>query len=267
MKTFPLLPLLAVAALAGCDRAPTVRDICQASPELCADLNTSGWCRHDRAAIVHARYQFGLTNDVAHKFEELVKLESYVDCMSHVSQMVSKSGRKTLEQERSHFYLKSLDALEALQQETRDHSDPALSLYHWSRFNDEAALGRFLDAESQGQLHGIRLKRLAGLFFSESHPDKARDYLLDVVEADPEAAEQDSELLLQLGYVLSKLKQRETAYLFTYLGQPKQAPASPEALARHLGLAHTKVEQLVQRAEELADQMEAGRLPRAQLNL
>ncbi|MBW3163339.1 DUF2989 domain-containing protein [Ferrimonas balearica] len=267
MKTLPIFALLAIAGLSGCDRGPNVRSICEQQPALCNDLNTAGWCRHNRANIIHARHQFEMTGDASHRFDELVELEGYVDCMNNVSQMVGKTSGGALEQERSHYFLKGLAALEALQQATQKDPHPSLSLYHWTRFNDDIALNRFLEAEAQGELEGVRLKRLAGLFFSERDPAKAKRYLLEVVEANPMAARVDSELLMQLGYVLNTLKQSESAFLFTYLGQQGEHRAPPEALAEHLGLPAQKAPALVERADALAKEMSQGKLPLQRFNL
>ncbi len=267
MKTLPLMAVTAAVLLSGCDRTPNVRDICLDNPALCADLNTSGWCRHDRAAIVHARYQYQTTGDDAHRFNELIKLEQYVDCMSHINQMVSRTPGKSLEQDRSVFYLKGLAALDALQKATEDAAYPGLSLYHWARFNDSEALDRFLEAEAEGQVQDPFLMRLAGLYFSNINPEKAKHYLLNVVEADPQAARDDQELLSQLGFVLNELGQAKAAFLFTYLGQKQEPQTDPSALVRHFGLAPQQADELVTRAKELDTAMKRGKPLRDEFNL
>ncbi|MBY5920348.1 DUF2989 domain-containing protein [Ferrimonas balearica] len=267
MKTLPLMAVMSVTLLSGCDRAPNARDICNDTPALCTDLNTSGWCRHNRAAVIHARYQFQSTADDAHRFNEIVELEQYVECMSNIAQMVSRTPGKSIEQERSLFYLKGLESLESLQKATSKASHPGLSLYHWTRFNDTDALERFLSAESKDQIEGLLLKRLTGIYFTKSNPEKAKRYLLDVVEANPQAARLDQELLTQLGFVMNELGEHQAAFLFTYLGQRNNNLASPTALAQHLGLPTQQTEALVQRADEMANAMRDGEPIRERFNL
>ncbi|MBY5991665.1 DUF2989 domain-containing protein [Ferrimonas balearica] len=267
MKSLSLGALAGALLLAGCQPQLTVGEICRQDPQMCQDLNRDGWCRQSRAEVIRARHQEANSDDPLFLYDQLVALEEYVDCMGHVSRIVNTSPAKPREQERNRYYLAGLASLEALQQATQGHSSPALSLYHWTRFNDGPALERFLEAEAQGQLAATRLKRLAGIYFSAEQPQKAREYLLEVIEADPAGARLDEQLLLELGFTLERLGQREAAYLFSYLGQQRLAQGGAGALAGHLGIGSRQAAELRQQAVLLDEAMADDSFDRESLNL
>src|SRR6056300_853476 len=86
MKSIPLA-LVAVLALSGCEEPLTLRQICQEKPKICADLTKDGHCKNERMDVIFKRYYEAKLPSDKNRYELLMKVEKYSQCMSLASQI------------------------------------------------------------------------------------------------------------------------------------------------------------------------------------
>ena len=149
------LGLLALIGTSGCTELfkPSIASICEEHPAMCADLNPDAWCRAEKADLIRHRFahQNGMTTG-RQKYERLLHLEHYQACIVKAAQ-IRHIKHRDKEAGRMQGVLTAQDRLKKLKWRTRNDNDPYLSYYHWSRFNDEAALQRFLAFAKAGALN------------------------------------------------------------------------------------------------------------------
>lgn len=149
------LALLALIGTSGCAELfkPSIASICEEHPAMCSDLNPDAWCRAEKADLIRHRFahQNGMTTG-RQKYERLLHLEHYQACIVKAAQIRHIKYRDK-EAGRMQGVLTAQDRLKKLKWRTRNDDDPYLSYYHWSRFNDEAALQRFLALAKAGALN------------------------------------------------------------------------------------------------------------------
>ncbi len=146
-STFSLSTLffvLFIATAAGCDAMfePTVADICKAEPAMCQDLNTDGWCRSEKAAIIRMRYAHQNDDGESYKYPLMLAFEDYLACVDKASGIEHIKYREK-EATRLKGVLTAQSELKRLSRETKTSTDPYLAYYHWSRHGDPGALQRF----------------------------------------------------------------------------------------------------------------------------
>lgn len=149
-SNFSTFPKKSVAAgllslsLFGCGDffEPRIKEICSTHSEMCLDLNLDARCSYEKAEIIRLRYYHQDDKSDAYKYPLLLAFEDYLVCVED-AQHIEHIKRKGKEATRLKGVITAHKELKRLSQETQDSLDPYLSYYHWTRFNDKAALHRF----------------------------------------------------------------------------------------------------------------------------
>lgn len=138
------LGFVSLFAIAGCGDLfePTISEICEAHSAMCSDLNLDARCRFQRAEIIRLRYYNQDNQDDAYKYPLLLEFEEYLTCIEE-AQHIEHIKRKGKEATRLKGVITAQREIQRLSRETKQSSDPYLTYYHWTRFNDEAAFKRF----------------------------------------------------------------------------------------------------------------------------
>lgn len=144
VRCHKLSAAMTLLALGGCSDLfePTITEMCESNNEICSDLSTDARCRAERAEIIRTRY-YNIDNpNDDYKYPLLLHLEDYLACVE-VAQHVEHIKHKDKEASRLKGVINAQKEIRRLSRETKHSTDPYLSYYHWSRFNDEAAYRRF----------------------------------------------------------------------------------------------------------------------------
>ncbi|WP_290654547.1 DUF2989 domain-containing protein [Idiomarina sp.] len=148
MNKLALLSLTALLGLTACgERMPTVREMCDQDPGLCAVLNEDNWCRAERRQLIISRYANKLQEIPENQYYLLKDLQKNSQCI----ELASGIEHRKLKSKQSHrieAYLNSLDAIKALADKTATSDAPLLLYWHWANRSDTDALEQLLVLEN-----------------------------------------------------------------------------------------------------------------------
>ncbi|MCW8092079.1 DUF2989 domain-containing protein [Alteromonas sp. ASW11-130] len=148
-----MFPILCIY-LTGCGEyfSPKVSEICSTHPNLCSDLNSDSWCRSEKAEIVNHRYRHREPLTAKQQYRLLILFEDYRACITKAAGIEHIKYREK-ESDRMKGVITAKRELKRLARATKNDPNPYLSYYHWSRFSDDNALQRFMNANRTGKLN------------------------------------------------------------------------------------------------------------------
>lgn len=168
--------MIALLALAGCEKELTVAKICQDNPALCSDLNEDSHCNIQRREVIFQRYaESKLPSDI-NKFNLLIGFEKYSKCIE-LAAGIEHIKLKEKTTSRVNGYLTSLREIKRLTEETVSSELPNLLYYHWSRQQSKPHLEKFLLAEQNGQLETPQLQFALASYYMKRDLNKTIDVL------------------------------------------------------------------------------------------
>ncbi|WP_235375427.1 DUF2989 domain-containing protein [Shewanella sp. cp20] len=211
----PLLSLLAIFGLFGCDNAANTATICKNNPELCDDLHRDSWCRYERADLIRKRFALKNTPSPSGKqiYQHLINLENYNKCIE-----LAAGVQHIMHPERTNDRVRafgiSAQNLQQLRDTTKDNPDLYLSYYHWIRLNDQAALSRVIKAQQAGLIEDIEILASLASYYQKSNLNKAKALYLQLLDqSDPDNFNPD--WLLGLASIYHQQNDLEKTYLFS----------------------------------------------------
>jgi hypothetical protein len=219
LSTRKAMRILAVTVflllLAGCEDlfAPNARDMCLEQPQFCADLNPDGWCQAEKSQVIKNRYADLKNPQEITDYRLLIAFEKYKVCVSKAAQIVHiKQPEK--QAERMKAVVVAEKELKRLTRKTRQSKEPHLQYYHWSRFNDQAALKNFLLYRDQNKLDTPDLQLGLAAYYVKFDLDKAIKALFHALELYQEHDDIDNEIFKSLSTIYLKLEDYQKAYIW-----------------------------------------------------
>ncbi len=218
------LALITTIWLFGCDfkKEKNVVEICNEYPRMCAGFNTDAWCRTEKSNIIRKRYAQLVSPSDENRYQLLILFESYRDCVHKASQ-IEHLKLKQKKNSRVEGYMMAQRELKQLADNTRRSADPTLSYYHWSRFQDEQALKRFLRFERENKLETPRLQVFLAEYYNKVDYKKTINILLHALELYKEGDTIDGRIFDSLSTLYMSQNQYRNAYIWAYLGQEFRA--------------------------------------------
>ncbi|WP_341501156.1 DUF2989 domain-containing protein [Gallaecimonas sp. GXIMD4217] len=211
-----LMPLLLVA----CDTAKPIRSICEDHPELCADLNSDGWCRYERADVIRSRFELITANQQQDllRYRLLVDLEEYSDCI-RLAAGITHHKSKEKQSDRGSAYLNSLAAIKKRQAEIKDSTEPHLLYYRLSRFGDMEAQRAFLALEGTGALDSLELKEMLASYYSKLDRPKTIRLLLEALSLKKKGDEVSPDIYHSLASLSQQERRFREAYVWALISK------------------------------------------------
>ncbi|WP_428614537.1 DUF2989 domain-containing protein [Shewanella sp.] len=211
----PILSILAIFGLFGCDNGVNTATICKNNPELCDDLHRDSWCRYEKADLIQKRYALKNTPSPTGKqiYQHLINLENYNKCIE-----LAAGVQHILHPERTNDRVRafgiSAQNLAQLRESTKDDPDIYLSYYHWLRLNDQAALSRVIKAQQAGAIDDLDILASLASYYQKSDLNKAKALYLQLLDrTTPEGFNPD--WLLGLASIYHQQNDFEKTYLFS----------------------------------------------------
>ncbi|WP_394201726.1 DUF2989 domain-containing protein [Shewanella waksmanii] len=262
------ISLFAFSSLIGCDNGANTATICKNNPEICADLHRDSWCRFEKGDLIRKRYLLKQTPNPTGKqiYKHLLNLEKYNQCIELASgvQHILHPERTN---DRMRAYGLSAQSLAELQATTKGSDDLYLSFYHWTRFSDEAAQSRVLDAELNGQIDEIFILAQLAAYYQKFDAVKAKTLYLSVLD-NATQQEFNPDWLLGLSSIYYQQGHFELTYILskanTLMSDSKASTVDMLALINN----DTQLQKFLDsQAEELVDLIESGEFKQSQLRL
>lgn len=258
----------ALLGLFSCDIRQDAKTICKNNPELCEDLHKDSWCRVERSRLVHGRLAIKQSTSPTGEqlYQQLTYLEDYSRCIE-----LAAGVKHILNPQRTNDRMRafglSTQNLAELQESTRGSADLYLSYYHWSRFNDNAALDRLLLAESSDAIADPVLLSHIATYYLKVNAAKAKTLYLKVLTMADES-QFDADWLFGLASASRQMQDMELAYLFSKANVilTKHAVSDEQMLALingNMALAR----RLDQDAKALADALKSGNYANSKIRI
>jgi hypothetical protein len=211
------MTLLSALVLSGCDFTPTVNKICKEHPHLCTNFIKDTWCKGERRELIVNRYRLmkgEIKEDEENLYFQLINLESYSKCMQKASliEHIKLKEKKTI---RTNNHIKAQEQLKTLVNKTRHSNYPYLSYYHWSRYQDEAALKRFLSLEGSNDLESPELQFNLATYYSKFDSEKTIGLLFHALELIEDESQINSEIFNTLSTLYLSKDKYQQAYIWS----------------------------------------------------
>ncbi|RUO81281.1 DUF2989 domain-containing protein [Idiomarina tyrosinivorans] len=193
-----LLTAFAALTLTGCfEKEMTVRDICEQQPQLCSDIASDNWCNLERRKVIFSRYARLQKDDGEHQYRLLRDLESYSKCMELASRIEHKQ-LKEKQSARIESYFASMQAIDKLNEETRNSENPLLLYWHWSRNGNTDAIDKLLTIEGSKQVQTPELQLAYATYYAKANEDKTFEHLYRALSLYRKDAEVNPEIAVTL---------------------------------------------------------------------
>ncbi|MDV6315138.1 DUF2989 domain-containing protein [Idiomarina sp. HP20-50] len=161
-----------VIALTGCvESKPTVREICQASPALCSDLNDDNWCNSERRQLIFSRYKLHQKETSENQYFLMRDLQTYAQCIELASTIEHKK-LKSKQSSRIEAFINSQKNIKQLAERTADSEHPLWLYWHWSNRGNEEALQKLLALEGTPKLEKPELKLALATYYAKHDSKK-----------------------------------------------------------------------------------------------
>lgn len=249
---------LCILWLSGCSKPSTLAETCQASPEICHDLDLDATCREKREPLLALRLSIkqnpALAQQDETQFQRLQLVESYNRCLQRAAGIQHVNHPQLTSNSQRAYALTSL-TLAQIQQQTKGSHNPHLAYYHWVHFDDSQALATLLQAQRNGQIKEAYI--LAGLAMSQlkTEPDFARRLYLEALR-DATPSDFVADWLLALAQVTPD---REIKYLLQKTNiDLTQRKADQRMMRAELGASAEIQQQLDQQSLVLAKALSEG---------
>jgi hypothetical protein len=218
MKSLTLATML-VLLLPGCaDDELTLRQICEEKPQLCFDNSTDGHCKKERMEMIFQRYyEAKLPSDV-NRYNLLVDVEKYSDCMALASQIehIKLKEKKTV---RVDGYLASVNDIKRLSEATKSSDYPPLLYYHWTRNSSSQALDKFLALEGTKKINTPELMYGLATYYVKRDLDHTIRLLYKSLAMYKSGATINTEIFASLSSIFFKQEKFSNAYLWAKISE------------------------------------------------
>ena len=141
--------------------------VCNDYHEICHDIDTEGWCKHQRSDLIIRRYQQLQTpRDLDNTYRTLMSWRKFNDCIA----VASKITRRTVEDRtsvRTKAYLTSIKEIEKLEQQTLASTYPQLMYYHWAEDGKQYRIDALIKLDQQGKMASTELQLMMASYYAK----------------------------------------------------------------------------------------------------
>lgn len=252
--------------LFGCnfEKQKNVVEICSEHPQMCRGFNTDAWCKSERSDIIRTRYSQLKNPSDKNRYSLLIQFENYRDCVHKASQIEHLKLKKK-KNSRIEGYMMAKQALAQQAANTKNSHDPALTYYHWSRFQDEYALKRYLRFEKEKKLETPQLQVFLAEYYNKIDYQKTIQILLHALSLYNEGDTIDGTIFDSLSTLYMSNSDLKSAYIWAYLGQEYRdsnkndlAKIDLKSLRQMLKKQGVSVAQLEDLADQYYSQVQQG---------
>ena len=241
--------LLAAVLLMGCPERLTLREMCEQYPQLCADLNSDGWCRYQRAALIERRHHEETDPSDEGTYRLLLAWEHYRDCIQLAAEVQTPEHKAAAD--RMKGYLTSIHELDRLAAETGTSNNPFLLFYHWSRFSQQEALDKLIATDNRGELDNSEIQFHLATYYAKIDTAIAIRKLMHALEILPEQADYLGEILTSLSTLYFRQNNIDKAYVWLKVAQMADVDdAKPEAILNYHPFTDSQQETLDEQAKQ-----------------
>ncbi|MFH7585931.1 DUF2989 domain-containing protein [Oceanimonas smirnovii] len=209
MRTKTLFFLFAgMILLTGCERDP-IENLCSRFPKLCTGLNTDGWCKEEKRALIEARYENAEHPGDASRYRVMSALDNYQRCLEPLLDM-----QYTKRHERKNTKVETIIDIDAelarLEASTASSDYPYLQLWRWERHGDRAARRDFIAGANRPEMQQAPLQKALAGFLLHQDPTAAERALQRALALTPTGSKPDADLLASLtGLYISQRRYRQ----------------------------------------------------------
>ena len=248
----------ALTLVAGCDwSAPSIGEICSDNPQLCNDIQTEGWCRHERAQLIRRRdLDLRQPDNEDNQYRMLLDWKSFRDCVDLAAQVqhVKATEKGTL---RNQAYLASLKNITELEQRIRKSKYPPLVYYRWSQSGSERDLRLLLKLDRSGKMQTTEMQQMIATYYAKYDKPREIEAHLKALEYLGPEEEIPLSIFASLATDYYQRKEYELAYIWSMLASEHQMEAvAIDELRGVLGSDPERLEQLESIAEQVIDSID-----------
>ncbi|WP_308258801.1 DUF2989 domain-containing protein, partial [Shewanella colwelliana] len=262
----PIISILMISMLFGCDNGANTTTICKNNPELCDDLHSDSWCRFEKADLIKKRFLLKNTPNPTGKqiYQQLINLENYSKCIE-----LAAGVQHILHPERTNDRVRafgiSAQNLAQLQDSTKDSTDLYLSFYHWIRFGNLNAQARVIHAEVNNEITDPLILAHLAAYYQKSNIERAKTLYLTLLDlVSPEQVNPD--WLLGLASIYQQKSDLEKTYLFSKANVLMTKNTASDARMSALINGDVQLQSFLDKqAESLVEQLKNGDYPSSEL--
>ncbi|WP_445402360.1 DUF2989 domain-containing protein [Zobellella sp. An-6] len=244
--------------LTGCEQ-DRIKAICEAHPQLCAELHTDGWCRFERSNLIRARYQQHSEPSDAARYALMTELVTYRDCLDPLMD-IEYTDRQERKNDKVETIVRLQEELTRLEQQGRHSDYPYLQLWYWQRHGDRQARSRFLAQAERPEMQQPDLqKALASLLVTRDKP-AAEQALHRALGLYHKGQSIDNGIIADLINLYIGEKRYEDAWLWTQvLGAfSSQAEIDPARLDAYVRVDEHRQQEMRQQADNIVRRLKNG---------
>lgn len=206
---FWLLPI----TLIGCDKAPTLAQLCEQNPDICYEFEEDNHCKRERLNNVIANVKFKATPQDQQKYELLISYEKYAACMGFAAQIehIKLKEKRTV---RVNNQIKAANRIKEISDETVNSSHPLFLYYHWTRYLDESALAKFLKLEGTAALETPESQLNLATYYAKRNQAKTLALLFHALELYQANEVINAEIFKSLTSIFTAKKEYKQGYIW-----------------------------------------------------
>jgi hypothetical protein len=250
IKTTLLSSFFVITAflLSGCDSGPiTLNQMCAEQAQICTDIDSEGWCKHQRVELISRRYQsIKSPDDQDNQYRTLIAWKEFNQCIK----IAANITRKTITDRTStkaKAYITSIYEIEKLEQATLNSKYPQLLYYHWSQDGNRNKMSQLLKLDRKHQLDTTELQLMMASYYAKVDTKKeikaqykALKFLSPQLQHDI-----DNQLFASLATNFYRQKKYQQAYIWTKISEYSGLnAASSSSLIRRLTEKKTNFDKL-----------------------
>jgi len=260
MKTTSFCIVLLAFLLFGCDSAPTLSQLCKENPDICNEFHEDSWCKNERVAVGKANIADKNDPKDIHKFNQLIAYEHYEKCVAHASKIEHKK-LKEKKTRRIENLMKARARLDELAQQTVDLPHPRLLYYHWTRFQNEDSLEKFIALEGTDTLETPESQFDLATYYTKVDQNKTLQLLFHAIELYPVGSKINSEIFKSLSSIFAIKGKVKQAYIWLRVLQlydPEDPDINPKTLKSYVEIQQLDSKFLDKVAESTLAKIQAG---------
>lgn len=213
MKTSILPVGILITSLTACDSAPNYAQLCEDNPKICQEFHEDSWCKKERIQVGTANLAHKSKPEDLQKFHQLIAYENYDKCVTHASKIehIKLKEKKT---HRINNMMKARARFEEISELTVNSEHPRLLYFHWTRFLNEKALGKFLALEGTGALETPESQFELATYYTKIDQNKTLQLMFHSLELYKPESEIYNEVFKALSSIFADKEQAKQAYIW-----------------------------------------------------
>jgi len=256
-----VVTLFCLPIIVACsDSKRSIYAICDDNPQICGDIETKGWCKIERSAVIRFREQQIVSPDNQLSLYRGLK---HWQSFSHCIEIAANIKRRTVtdrDSVKETTFLTSLNAIDRLEKDTYNSNLPQFLYYHWAAQGDDSKIDKLIELDQNSQLNSTELQLMMASYYGKLDSDKAiaSQYKALTLLTAPDLATLDAGLFASLATNFYRKKQFELSYVWTQVAVKSGLKEnSHTALARELSDRNVNIVHLDELADDTYDSINA----------